>query len=59
MGRETLLKQAREAHVPLSQREVRDILTDMAAQGLARVSRGRGGSQLTPKGRALWENGQR
>ena len=58
MGRETLLKQAREAHVPLSQREVRDILTDMAAQGLARVSRGRGGSQLTPKGRALWENGQ-
>ncbi|MCI9577393.1 MAG: sigma 54-interacting transcriptional regulator [Oscillibacter sp.] len=58
MGRETLLKQAREAHVPLSQREVRDILTDMAAQGLARVSRGRGGSQLTPKGRALWETGQ-
>ncbi len=58
MGRETLLRQAREAHVPLSQREVRDILADMAAQGLARVSRGRGGSRLTPKGRALWENGQ-
>jgi len=30
----------------------------MAAQGLARVSRGLGGSRLTPKGRALWENGQ-
>lgn len=59
MGRETLLREAREARVPLSQREVRDILADMAAQGLARVSRGRGGSQLTPKGRALWENGQR
>ncbi len=58
MGRETLLRQAREAHVPLSQREVRDILADMAARGLARVSRGRGGSQLTPKGRALWEKGQ-
>lgn len=58
MGRETLLRQAREARVPLSQREVRDILADMAARGLARVSRGRGGSQLTPKGRALWENGQ-
>ncbi|MEY8386514.1 sigma 54-interacting transcriptional regulator [Oscillospiraceae bacterium 38-13] len=57
VGRETLLKQAREAHVPLSQREVRDILADMAAQGLARVSRGRGGSQLTPKGRELWEKG--
>lgn len=58
MGRETLLRQAREAHVPLSQREARDILADMAARGLARVSRGRGGSQLTPKGRALLENGQ-
>ena len=55
MGRESLLKQAREAHIPLSQREVRDILADMAAQGLVRVSRGRGGSRLTPKGRARWE----
>lgn len=59
MGRETLLNQAREAHVPLSQREIRDILSDMAARGLVKVSRGRGGSRLTPKGRALWENGQR
>ena len=58
MGRETLLKRAREARVPLSQREVRDILADMADRGLARVSRGRGGSQLTPKGRALWETGR-
>lgn len=58
MGREALLRQAREARVPLSQREVRDTLADMAAQGLVRVSRGRGGSRLTPKGRALWENGQ-
>lgn len=59
MGREALLRQAREAHVPLSQKEVRDILADMAARGLARVSRGRGGTQLTPQGRALWETGQR
>ena len=59
MGREALLKEARAAHVPLSQREVRDTLADMAAQGLVRVSRGRGGSRLTPKGRALFENGQR
>lgn len=58
VGRETLLRQAREARVPLSQREVRDILADMAARGLARVSRGRGGSRLTPEGRALWEKGQ-
>ena len=58
MGRDALLRKAREAHVPLSQREVRDLLAGLAAQGLVRVSRGRGGSRLTPKGRALWENGQ-
>lgn len=59
MGRDALLQKAREAHVPLSQREVRDALADLAAQGLVRVSRGRGGSRLTPKGRALWETGQK
>ncbi len=57
-GRDKLLQKAREARVPLSQQEVRSILSDMAARGLARVSRGRGGSQLTPKGRSLWESGQ-
>ena len=55
IGRDKLLQKAREAHVPISQQEVRSILSHMAGQGLARVSRGRGGSQLTPKGRALWE----
>ncbi len=59
MGRDALLRMAREAHVPLSQREVRDILSDLAARGLVRISRGRGGSRLTPKGRALWENGHK
>lgn len=58
MGREKLLQKAREAHVPLSQHEIRTILTGMADRGLARVSRGRGGSQLTPAGRALWKMGQ-
>ena len=58
-NRDKLLQKARESHVPLSQQEVRTILTEMAEQGLARVSRGRGGSQLTPKGRELWEIGQR
>lgn len=56
MGREKLLEQAREAHVPMSQQEVRTILMQMAERGLARVSRGRGGSQLTPSGRKLFEN---
>lgn len=57
-GRDKLLQKAREARFPLSQLEVRSLLADMAAQGLVRVSRGRGGSQLTPRGRALWENGR-
>lgn len=57
IGREALLQKAREAHIPLSQQEIRGILTGMAEQGLVRVSRGRGGSQLTPAGRALLENG--
>lgn len=59
MGRDKLLQKAREAHIPLSQHEIRAILSDMADRGLARISRGRGGSQLTPAGRTLWENGQR
>ena len=59
MGRDKLLQKAREAHVPVSQQEVRAILSDMAERGLARVSRGRGGSQLTPKGRELWERVKR
>lgn len=59
MGRDKLLQKAREFHVPISQQEVRSILSDMAERGLARVSRGRGGSHLTPKGRELWEKGQR
>lgn len=59
IGRDKLLQRAREAHIPLSQHEIRTILSGMAERGLARISRGRGGSQLTPKGRALWENGQK
>lgn len=58
MGRDKLLQRGRAAHIPISQHEIRAILSDMAEKGLVRVSRGRGGSQLTPKGRALWENGQ-
>ena len=59
IGRERLLQLARDAFVPTSQQEIRSILAQMADQGLVRVSRGRGGSQLTPKGRELWEIGQR
>lgn len=55
IGREKLLKKAREAHIPISQHEVRTILSDMASRGMVRISKGRGGSQLTLKGREMWE----
>ena len=58
IGRERLLQLARDAFVPTSQQEIRSILAQMADQGLVRVSRGRGGSQLTPEGRQLYETGR-
>lgn len=58
MGRDTLLQKAQEIYLPLSQQEVRTILKEMAAEGLVRVSRGRGGSQLTIAGRELWLSSQ-
>ena len=57
IGREKILEAAREAYLPLSQQELRTMLAEMSRQGLVRVSRGRGGSQLTPEGRKLAENG--
>ena len=44
---------AREAGLPCSQQEVRRILAGLDRAGLVRVSRGRGGTRLTPAGRAL------
>ena len=41
MGRDKLLQKAREAHMPLSQHEIRTILSDMAERGLARISSSR------------------
>lgn len=57
VGREWILSRAKEARMPMSQQEVRNILTEMAEKGLVRVSRGRGGSRLMPQGRKLWETG--
>ncbi len=58
LGRDKILTEARKVHMPMSQQEVRNILTQMAEEGIARVSRGRGGSQLTLIGRNLWEEYQ-
>ena len=56
LGRETLLSRARACHLPTSQQEIRSVLAGLADQGLARVTRGRGGSRLTPEGRRRWED---
>ena len=53
LGRETILAAAKAAGLPCSQQEVRRILAALDRAGLARVSRGRGGTRLTPAGREL------
>lgn len=59
IGREGILKAARSCYLPFSQREIRDVLTYMAEEGIAKVSRGRGGSRITPIGRNKWEEYKR
>ena len=54
LGRDSLLRAAREQGVPLSQLEVRQILARLDEEGLVQVSRGRGGTRLTPRGVAVW-----
>ena len=53
LGRDAILADAKAAGLPCSQQEVRRILSALDQAGLARVSRGRGGTRLTPAGRAL------
>ena len=53
LGREAILAAARAEGLPCSQQEVRRILAALDQAGLVRVNRGRGGTRLTPAGRAL------
>lgn len=55
MGREGILQEAKKCHLPLSQHEIREALGFMASEELVKISRGRGGSMLTPNGRIKWE----
>jgi len=59
IGRERILKAAKSNYIPLSQKEIRDILNYMACNGIAKVSRGRGGSRITLIGRNKWEEYKR
>lgn len=55
VGREYLLKEAKERHLPISQHEIRQTLELLSNLGLVRVTRGRGGSRITPQGWEMWE----
>lgn len=56
IGREGILECAKKEKFFLSQIGVRTILGILKEYGLARVSRGRGGSRMTCLGREIWEN---
>lgn len=55
VGRNGILAQAKKENIFLSQPGVRAILGILNEYGLARVSRGRGGSRITFTGRDAWE----
>ena len=56
IGREGILECAKKEKFFLSQIGVRTILGILKEYGLARVSRGRGGSRMTCLGREIWEH---
>ncbi|MDO5415811.1 MAG: sigma 54-interacting transcriptional regulator [Lachnospiraceae bacterium] len=58
IGRDGILKAARERHIPLSQRDIRRILGRMSELELASVKKGRGGSRITASGRQVWQMNQ-
>ena len=49
-GREKILEAAKKDHISMTQKQVRDLLDELAKEGLIQVSRGRGGSKITEKG---------
>lgn len=52
-GREALARVGREQGVPLTQYEIRDILSHLEREGYVVISRGRGGTQITDAGLRL------
>ena len=49
-GREKILEAAKKEHIPMTQKQVRNLLDELAKEGLIEVGRGRGGSRITEKG---------
>ena len=52
-GRDSLLTAARQMNRPLSQQQVRRLMSELAQLGYLRIERGRGGSHLTEQGLQL------
>ena len=52
-GRDSLLAAARQMNRPLSQQQVRRLMSELAQLGYLRIERGRGGSHLTEEGLRL------
>lgn len=50
VGREKILEAAKKEHIPMTQKQVRNLLNELAKEGLIEVGRGRGGSRITEKG---------
>ena len=55
MGRGALFAEARRQAVPTTEQTIRDVLLVLNQLGLVSVSRGRGGSRLTQRGLALYQ----
>ena len=49
-GREKILEAAKKDYISMTQKQVRDLLDELAKEGLIQVGRGRGGSKITEKG---------
>lgn len=56
IGRQKILEQAAEVFLPFSQKDIRDSLGRLQEDGYVRIRKGRGGSRITPSGRAHWLN---
>lgn len=54
IGREKIYQIAKEQRLPISQKQIRDCMKEMADQGFLVTGRGRGGSRMTPEGRMCW-----
>lgn len=54
IGRDRIYETAKNMHITISQKQIRDALKELSNNGLVVTGRGRAGSIITPKGRQCW-----